>query len=408
MKKLLLPVFCGVTLVVFGAWTILQDLPPLPEDPMAGARLFQQKGCVQCHSIDSDDSKIGPNLARVHLKGSLLDLAGAMWNHAPVMQLYMADLRISPPSLTAHEMANLTAFLSAYQYYLKQLGKPGDPERGKQVFQSKNCGLCHSLSPDADPAEIGPNLHGYSKLSPIQIAQAMWNHEPAMAQEFVRLGLPLPTFEGDEMADLIAYLQRAAVPADAEPVYVEPGSPNQGRALFEQKGCVTCHAIRGEGGTPGIPDLGHRRTELVRSVTEVAAFMWDHGVAMQDKMREFKVQPVRFEGNEMADIIAYLYFINYFDQPGDGERGKKLFSEKHCIQCHSITPGEPSIGPDLSRSTQVGSPIEVITVMWNHAKKMEPAMTARGIPWPRFEIGEMADLVEFIRAHSENPGVGTK
>ena len=402
MKNLILPLLCGVILTVFGAWIMLQDLPPLPEDPMAGARLFQEKGCVQCHSIDNDDARIGPNLSRVHLKGSLLDIAGSMWNHAPLMQQYMAELRISPPELTAREMANLTAFLTAYQYYLKQLGRPGDPERGRQVFESKNCGLCHSLQPDADPREIGPNLHGYSKLSPIQIAQAMWNHEPAMAEEFIRLGLPLPTFEKDEMADLIAYLQRAAVPADAEPVYVEPGSPNQGRALFEEKDCATCHAIRGEGGTPGIPDLGQRRTELVRSVTEVAAFMWDHGVAMQDKMQELNVPQVRFEGNEMADIIAYLYFINYFDQPGNIQQGRELFTEKGCIHCHSTTPGKPSIGPDLSQSDVVGSPIEVITAMWNHAKLMEPAMAARGIPWPRFEMGEMTHLVEFIRAHRDS------
>jgi cytochrome c2 len=122
---------------------------------------------------------------------------------------------------------------------------------------------------------------------------------------------------------------------------------------------------------------------------------------MQDMMKELNIPPVRFEGNEMADIIAYLYFVNYFDHPGDANRGREIFFEKQCIHCHSITPSEPSIGPDLSKSTAVGSPIEIISAMWNHAKRMEPAMTARGIPWPRFEVGEMSHLVEFIRTHSE-------
>jgi cytochrome c2 len=351
---------------------------------------------VRCHSTGKEEGKIGPNLARIHLRGSLLDVAGAMWNHAPTMAAKMDELQITAPKLTSQQMANLVAFLSAYQYYLKQLGKSGDPEKGKQVFETKNCATCHSLQPATGAESGAPSLHGYAKLSPILIAQAMWNHGPAMAEEFEKLNLSQPRFAGTEVADLIAYLQNAAAPTDAEPVYVEPGSPNRGRELFDKKGCGSCHAVREVGGAPTAPDLGKRREEFVRSITEVAGFMWNHGVTMWKQMQERKAPSVQLQGNDMADIIAYLYFINYFDKPGDIAHGKDLFTKKACIECHTLTTGGESIGANLRTSAAVGSPIETITAMWNHARAMEPVMRSKGIAWPKLEPGEMADLMEFI------------
>jgi cytochrome c2 len=128
-------------------------------------------------------------------------------------------------------------------------------------------------------------------------------------------------------------------------------------------------------------------------------------------MRERQVPAVKFEKNEMADIISYLYFINYFDKPGDPARGITLFARKGCAQCHAVTPGTKSLGPNLSTAAGVGSPIEIIAAMWNHAQAMEPAMRAKGVPWPKFEPGEMTDVIEFIYMVRERPvttGTGKK
>jgi hypothetical protein len=35
--------------------------------------------------------------------------------------------------------------------------------------------------------------------------------------------------------------------------------------------------------------------------------------------------------------------------------------------------------------------------MWNHSKEIQKAVGKQNVPWPRFEDGEMADLLEFIR-----------
>ena len=79
----------------------------LPDRPAAGATVFEDKGCARCHSIGGDgSSRIGPDLGRVVFVGDVLDLAGAFWNHAPVMRKEMAELRLPRPTLTAGETAN--------------------------------------------------------------------------------------------------------------------------------------------------------------------------------------------------------------------------------------------------------------------------------------------------------------
>lgn len=381
---------------------------PFLEDPLAGARLFQQKGCTRCHAIGEETAKTGPNLARMHIKGSVLDMAGAIWNHAPAMQRQMREQGINPPRMDSKDMVNLTAFLSAYQYYLQQLGKRGSPEKGQQVFEAKNCSVCHSIKKPGMENKSGPSLAGYTKLSPIQVAQVMWNHGPAMARQFQKFGLPKPEFKGTDMADLIAYLQRAAVPIHAEPVYVEPGSPNRGRALFQKKGCALCHPIRGVGGSPDAPDLGKQHEDFVRNVTEVAGLMWNHSTAMWRIMQKRKVPAIQFKDNEMADIIAYIYFVNYYDKPGDIARGRELFRQKGCAYCHATGKEPAKTGPDLGASVTAGSPIDTITAMWNHASKMELYMPGKGIPWPKFEPGEMADLMAFIFSQNGKTNSSTK
>src|SRR3990172_2226350 len=96
--------------------------------------------------------------------------------------------------------------------------------------------------------------------------------------------------------------------------YESPQNPLKGRELFTSKGCIKCHAIRGEGGKVG-PDLG--KTVARQSLFEVASIMWNHSPVMSEKMRELKVPRAKFSAEEMADIIAFLYFLNYFDEPGN-------------------------------------------------------------------------------------------
>ena len=60
-----------------------------------------QKNCVRCHALGGEEARVGPDLGRMHFRGTVLDLAGVFWNHAPVMREKMQDLKIVAPHLDA-------------------------------------------------------------------------------------------------------------------------------------------------------------------------------------------------------------------------------------------------------------------------------------------------------------------
>lgn len=372
------------------------DLVPLsvalPDNPTAGARLFVRKGCVRCHALGHEEARLGPDLGRIHLPGTALDLAGAFWNHALVMREKMRDLKIQAPEFDRGEMADLLAFLTAYRYYLAEVGEPGDPAAGRTVFREKGCAGCHGEPGAWD--KPGPSLERYrGRVSAIILAQAMWNHGREMAAAMRTRGVPWPKFAGREMGDLLAYLQSGTSGASVERVYFEPGSPRRGREIFTSKGCIVCHPVSGVGGRGG-PDLGLRGRDLIGSVATIAGLMWNHSQGMFAEFTRRGVPPVTFSGQEMADVIAYLYFVNYATVRGSASRGAALFREK-CGTCHSVGGGR-RVGPDLAAARGLDDPIAIFAAMWNHAPRMEQELKSRGLVWPRLMPGDAADLTAFL------------
>jgi len=390
---LLASALLGLSVVSLAAEQSVRLSVELPDNPTAGARLFVQKACVRCHSLGGEDARVGPDLGRIHLTGTVLDIAGAFWNHSPVMREKMQDLKIPAPTMTSREMADILAFLTAYRYYLTEVGEPTNAAAGHAVFVSKGCVRCHGGGDAWD--KPGPSLDRYrGRFSPIFLAQAMWNHGPEMASLMKGRSIPWPKFLGREMGDLLAYLQAGnAAGSRAEPVYFEPGSPRRGSELFTAKHCDACHAVAGKGGRGG-PDLGLRGRELVGSVSAVAGIMWNHGQGMVAEFERRGIRHSKFSGEEMADIIAYLYFVNYADVRGTPSRGARLFSER-CSVCHSPSGGS-GLGPDLAGVPGLDDPIAIIAAMWNHAPRMEQESRRLGVLWPRFQPGDTADLAAFL------------
>lgn len=183
------------------------------------------------------------------------------------------------------------------------------------------------------------------------------------------------------------------------------GDPMRGQSLFVTKGCVSCHAVRGAGGRIG-PDLG--RTAVKDSFYEIAAGMWNHALAMDEKMREFRVSRPAFEGSELSDLLAFLYFLNYFDEPGDPRVGKVLFAEKHCIQCHALGRLGGATGPRLDTLPRGASPLRIAQDLWNHGPVMVPAVRRMGLDVPEFRGTEIIDLFAYLRSQGQGPRRGAR
>jgi mono/diheme cytochrome c family protein len=96
---------------------------------------------------------------------------------------------------------------------------------------------------------------------------------------------------------------------------------------------------------------------------------------------------------DVRDLIAYLYTLNYFNEPGDFGEGRRSFWEKGCGTCHSVRGEGKSVGPALRK----GSPVYMSWAMWNHGTGMTREMADRGIQTPTFDRKSMADLLAYIR-----------
>ena len=166
-----------------------------PGDPQSGATLFNQKGCVQCHRpaspLDLSKKKDFPR--------TLGQLAGMMWNHSHEMWKAMEEKGIPRPSLSSQEMADIIAHLFSARYF----DEPGNAEQGKAVFLKKQCNLCHTKG---DKALNLSALKG--QISPIFMAQVMWNHGPGMLEKMRKAKIPWQKIDGKEMVDLMEYLNR--------------------------------------------------------------------------------------------------------------------------------------------------------------------------------------------------------
>lgn len=96
------------------------------------------------------------------------------------------------------------------------------------------------------------------------------------------------------MADLVAFLY-------VSHFFDQETSPARGREVLEARGCLGCHAARGQGGKSAA-DLGSYRA--ARSHTALVASLWNHPRFLPAERRE--VPWPLLTGQELADMAAYL------------------------------------------------------------------------------------------------------
>ena len=354
------------------------------QDPVAGSRVFDAKGCVKCHSLNGSGGKIGPDLARVSRPHTFYDLAAAMWNHLPRMTERMKQLGITRPQLDSDEAKNLVGFLYSLGYF----DSPGNTASGKRLFTTKHCAECHG------PAGPGPSVDHLKQFgSPLYAAAAMWNHGPQMADVMKAKGIERPTFTAPELRDLIAYLS-PTTGAAAGSVFVLPGSAERGRLLFAEKQCVQCHSVGGVGGSvgPSLTDKGVRRSPL-----EFAAAIWNKAPAMTAAMAARSITIPQLRPEDMADLVAYLYSSGYFAAPGSPSRGWATLSSKGCLACHGVYGERGKPASDLTKAKGMDSPAGVLAALWNHTVVTASAPGGGKAPWPTFQSREMADLIALLQ-----------
>lgn len=262
-------------------------------DSEAGRHVFDEKGCVRCHSVRSSGGKTAPELSTVAGTGGSIAWTRAMWNHAQAMVDPITQAFGRWPQFSGAEMNDLIAYVGAPSPGGREVR--GRPDRGWQVFQAK-CIQCHSVR--GQGGTIGPELGPETDLplSTAQFAAILWNHAPAMLRLARDKGVPAPVLQGDEIVDLETFL--------ASLRYFEPaGSPLVGERVFSERGCAACHGIAAEG-TQLAPSL-RSGPEAFTAVSFTTA-LWKHGPKMVDRAEESGAKWPTLQASDVGDLVSFL------------------------------------------------------------------------------------------------------
>lgn len=371
-------------------------------DPRTGAEIFEQKGCAYCHAVNGVGGRLAPDLGfQQPPPSSLNELVTALWNHAPRMWERIRTEKRNYPELNNEEMAHLFAYL----YTARYVDVPGDAFRGRQLFEAKGCVRCHAVY--GKGGRTGPDLSTVGAETPIEWTQEMWNHAPAMETEFRKLGLPWPKFDGGEMNDLLAYV-REIRGGPRQEFELLPADPDRGWQLFQSKACIVCHTVKGEGGRVG-PELAARQDRPV-TIVQFAGLMWNHSPEMWRAMQSRNIPRPTFTGRQMADLIAFLHSVRYFEPGGSPQVGQVLFTRRGCSECHGAAGEGTGSGPALRGRGRTFTTVTLATALWRHGPVMNQRAQQLGRPWPKLMESDVGDLLVFLntspaggRSPSKNP-----
>jgi len=169
----------------------------------------------------------------------------------------------------------------------------------------------------------------------------------------------------------------------------------RGARLFETLSCIQCHSVNGKGGRTG-PDLG-RLVDRNFTPASLAATMWNHAPTMWALMRERSIPLGHLDEQAAADLFAYFYSARFFEKPGDAGRGKRLFSDLRCAQCHGLnSPVRPGVRP-VSEWTSMNAPFGLAAAMWNHRASMQAAAAETRMRLPELSEQDLSDLLVYVR-----------
>jgi len=352
-------------------------------DSVRGARALRDRGCTSCHALMGQEGGDGraPDLGRPRAGGfTPLEFAAELWNHSPAMWQAAERQGRPGPRLDRQQARDVFAFLYSVRYFEPS----GDAQRGRTVFQRKDCYRCHALI-KTDAGGIGPAVADWPLLDdPVRFLEAMWNHGAAMYAENNIDQTQWPELNTRELSDLIAYVY--GLP-DLPPrrAMLQLGPPAAGMRIFDDLGCANCHTL-----LPGDPDLIplSEAPRKHRTLTGLAVAMWNHRPIMEEWSAETGVELRPVEEGQMGPLLSFLFEQGLLEERGEPARGRRIYVSKNCVRCHEQQP----LPKREWRAT------DLVAGVWAHAPEMRERMRREGVAWPSLKAQEMADLIAWLNA----------
>ncbi len=229
----------------------------------AGRLLLEELGCANCHEPDGDakgsGSKAGPVLTGV---GSRL--------RAGHLQRYLADPQGVKPGTTMPRVgrhltgsARQEAVAALVQFLLSSTDDTstrsrmeGDAGRGQALYHRVGCVACHEPDASYRPANWGSDVQPRKPtlasvpLGSVTLGDVGQKYRPGWLARFLldplqtrpSARMPRTPFSEQEAADLEAFLASGKATPDGPPTLVAKKRA-QGRDLFSELGCASCHEM---------------------------------------------------------------------------------------------------------------------------------------------------------------------
>ena len=299
---------------------------------------------------------------------------------------------------------------------------PSAPElaRGAQVFQTSGCRGCHKLA--GIGGIIGPEL---DKVGTRRSPEWLRAHFLTPAAVTPGSGMP-PQKLADADLDAIILFMLSQTGETAPGYYASMRvipSAAQGQRLFQQKGCIGCHSVAGQGGKvgPALDDVGLRRTPewMVQhfrdpqsvtpgSVMPKFGFTETEAKALTDflmHLREYKI------ASSLPSLLSPM------------ERGHEVFRKYGCAGCHGqeAKGGVPNpnsktseLVPDLLKVAEGYTKAELKTRIMNGQREiavLDPKrpppplyMPAWGNTIPEAQINDLVEYLFSLKPKGEDLG----
>jgi cytochrome c2 len=341
------------------------DAPRLAE----GRRLIVQYGCFSCHEI--------PGFEGLSFRGPGLDSIGykvrpewlSVWLQDP--KAYLPQAKMGNFRLSSDEIGSLRAFLLSQraQLPLDSTGvdwKKADSAAGRALFGELRCVSCHAVN--GRGGTMGPELTRVGDK-----VRRDWLFSYLKDPHRVQSDTPMLQYRltDDQLRDVTAFLleeySSAGMQADPPPAaYQDARVIATGRAIFERRGCASCHhltAITDAGRIgPSLAGIADRDpdelpygTNIVRHSTDNYIFLkvlLPDTVAQPSSMPTFGLTPA-----DAAKITLALASIRKSDLPASyvqprpasapyrpGGKFGDIVTRYRCLSCHSVN----GFGGDLS------------------------------------------------------------
>ncbi len=285
--------------------------------------------------------------------------------------------------------------------------------QGRKLFDDLGCRGCHRLNGIGN--SIGPELdHVGRRRSPDWLVAHFRNPAEVTPGSAMPV-LGLSDTEIDELTVFMLSLTGEPLTEYYVSMRTLPGA-NLGQRLFEEKGCIGCHAVAGRGGDvgPDLEGLGQRRdAEWIYSHFRDPQAVSPGTVMPQFSFSEQEARALTEFVLRLSDseVVGYLKIPRMMSSE---QRGAAVYTKYGCAGCHGRDGKGGVINPNAKTGEQVPSLLyvaegyttkELTEFIKRGQSEIAPLDAKRPAPplymppWAgKIAPGELEDLVAYLQS----------